>query len=86
MYSKRTRGSSQKLQKGKIQDDIRKNFPTMKVVKYWSKLPREAENFKTELNISLRSLVSYGPALGKGKAQLASRGPFQPKLVCDSVI
>ncbi|KFO73164.1 hypothetical protein N303_10425, partial [Cuculus canorus] len=52
-----------KLQRGRFRLDIRRNFFTMRVVKHWHRLPREAvdapslEVFKARLDGDLGSLV-----------------------------
>ena len=57
------RGNGFKLKQGRFRLDIRKKSFTMRVVKHWSELPREAveasslETFKTRLNGDLRNLV-----------------------------
>ncbi|KFQ91447.1 hypothetical protein Y956_15125, partial [Nipponia nippon] len=52
-----------KLKEGRFRLDIRKKFFTMRVVRYWNKLPREAmdapslEVFKARLDGILSKLV-----------------------------
>ncbi|KFO73983.1 hypothetical protein N303_07488, partial [Cuculus canorus] len=52
-----------KLERGRFRLDIRKNFFTMRVVRHWHRLPREAvaapslEGFKARLDGALGSLV-----------------------------
>ncbi|KFQ92746.1 hypothetical protein Y956_05372, partial [Nipponia nippon] len=52
-----------KLKKGRFRVDIRKKFFTMRVVRHWNRLPREAvdapslEVFKARLDGALRNLV-----------------------------
>jgi len=61
--SDRTRGNGFKLKEGRFRVDIRKKFFTMRVVKHWSRLPREAvaapslEVFKARLDGALSNLV-----------------------------
>ncbi|PKU32073.1 hypothetical protein llap_17622 [Limosa lapponica baueri] len=61
--SDRTRGKSFKLKKGRFRLHIRKELFTVRVVRHWKRLPREAvdasslEVFKTRLDGALSSLV-----------------------------
>jgi len=61
--SDRTRGNSSKLKEGRFRLDIRKKFFTVKVVKHWHRLPREAVDtpsldvFKARLDGALSNLV-----------------------------
>ena len=56
-------GDGSKLKEGRLRLDIRKKFFTMKVVKHWSRLPREAvaapslEVFKAGLHGPLSNLI-----------------------------
>jgi len=59
----RTRGNVCKLKEGRFRLDIRKKFFTMRVVKYWNRLPRGAVDapflavFKARLDGALSNLV-----------------------------
>jgi len=61
--SDRTRGNASKLKQGRFRSDIRKKFLTMRVVKDWHRLPREAVAapslavFKARLDGALSNLV-----------------------------
>jgi len=61
--SDRTRGNGSKLEEGRFRLHIRKTFFTMRVVKHWHRLPREAVAapslalFKARLDAALRNLV-----------------------------
>ncbi|KFP23304.1 hypothetical protein Z169_03475, partial [Egretta garzetta] len=52
-----------KLNQGRFRLDIRKKFFTMRVVKYWNRLPREAveapslETFKARLDGAVSNLI-----------------------------
>ncbi|KFO71179.1 hypothetical protein N303_14758, partial [Cuculus canorus] len=55
--------SGYKLERGRFRLDIRKNFFTIRVVRHWNRLPREAvdapslEVFKARLDGALGSLI-----------------------------
>jgi len=61
--SDRTRGNGSNLKDGRFRLHIRKKFFTMRVVKHWNRLPREAvdspsiEFFKARLDGALSNLV-----------------------------
>ena len=61
--SDRTRGNGFKLKEGRFRLDIRKKFFTMRAVKHWHRLPREAvdapslETFKVRLDGALSNPV-----------------------------
>jgi len=61
--SDRTRWNGCKLKEGRFRLDIRKNYFTMRVVKHWNRLPREAVAalslavFKARLDGALSNLV-----------------------------
>jgi len=61
--SDRTRGDGCKVKEGRFRLDIRKKLFTMKVVKHWNRLLREAvaapspEVFKARLNRALSNMV-----------------------------
>jgi len=65
----RTRSNGFKLKEGRFRLNIRKKFFTMRVVKHWNGLPREAveapslETFKARLDGALSSLVWWEVSL-----------------------
>jgi len=67
--SDRTRGNGSKLTEGRFRLDIGKKFFTMRVVKHWNRLPREAVNtpslevLKARLDGALSSLVCWKMSL-----------------------
>jgi len=75
--SDRTRGNGFKLKEGRFRLDIRKNFFTMRAMKHWRRLPREAvaasfpEVFKPRLDGALRNLVWW-------KMSLLAAGGLEP--------
>ena len=62
-WSDRKRGNGLKLKEGQFRLDVRKKFFTVRVVRYWNRLPREAvaapslEVFKARLDGALGSVV-----------------------------
>lgn len=70
--------------------DITKNLFTMKVVKYWNKLPREVVDipclslFKGHLDNALINILLVIPEMVRQLDSMASVGPFQ--LNCSIVV
>jgi len=67
--SDRTRGNGCKLKEGRLKLDIRKKLFTMRMVKLWHSLPREAvdapslEVFKARLDGALSNLIYWEMSL-----------------------
>jgi len=69
VFSDQTRGNGSKLKGGRFRSDIRKKLFTMRVVKHWHRLPREAVDapslavFEARLDGTLSSLVQWKMSL-----------------------
>jgi len=86
MCSDRTRGNGCKLKEGRFRLDIRKKFCTMRAVRSWHRLPREAvaapslEVFKARLDGALSNLAEWKVSLlmAGGWNQMIFKVPSNP--------
>ena len=79
-----------KMEEGRFRLDIKEKFFTVRVVRYWNRLPSKAvdapslEAFKARLDGALSNPVQWEPIAG-GLELNDLKGPFQPKPFCDSM-
>jgi len=94
VWSDGTRGNGSKLKEGRFRLDTRQKFFTMRVVRPWPRLPREAVAapslavLKARLDGALSNLVWWKVSLlmAGGLEPDELSGPFQPKPFYDSEV
>lgn len=88
-----TKGNSHRLQPGRLQLEIRRNFFTLRVLQHWNKLSRDkgdpssVETFKAwpEKPAAALTRITSSPVPGRRLEQITSRDLFQCTFFCESM-